>query len=546
MRTLLARIFAALTVTLWLCSVTPAQNPTTSSYLYLSEIENTIFGEMIKFWYLDTLNGTVHSNDTIAMQGLNGQPIFLDTVSTSAPIFMYFNGANPYFAYEPVFNAPRVALPEWADSIRARAAASGCFYTDINGFYAHRLVFNSQGWMLYRWPLGLPFADTVIAVGGVPNQQTIFVDGYLELKGLVRGTVTVGAHGSNDPQALGYHCIRLLDDVRYANSNPQTGEFDPFTTDMVQIVSEGDIVIGNTPENGRDNCGGMGYAQPDMRQKSIIITAAVVALGEGFTFEDQNDSYVWEYSTGYQGPSPDHRGDIILRGSLAQHRRGYVHRSNHGDTGYGKRFYYDTRFDTTWLPGSIPARHIPEFDPPQLDFGEITVYEIDTLEVVLRNEGGTYIDIQRATTGSTVFGVFAVDSMTLAPTDSFAFQVIFQPDNIGQFNDSLIIELYYGADLKVPLVGTGAALGVTPAPLPESYALQISPNPFNGQLRIQYGNSLNPADLSIRDIQGRVVESAHLESGSYTWTPAGLAGGIYFVTLQTEGSTICRKVVYLK
>jgi hypothetical protein len=328
-----------------------------SNFLYLTNIETTVFGEAIKFWYLDTLNGWVHSNDTIAMQGLNGQPIFLDHVSTTAPIFTYFNGANPYFAYPPMFNYREIQLPTTAEDVRNAAASSGTFFVDFNGYYAHRLVFSTTGWIMYRWPMGYPFSDTVVAVGGVPNWQAIFVDGYLELQGLVRGTVTVGAHGSHQTADTGYQCIRLMDDLRYASSSPYNGTFSPTITDMIGVISEGDIVIGNTPENGRDNCGmtGSWQSQTNMNRKSIIITGALVALGESFTFEDQNDTYFWEYSTGYQGPSPDHRGDIILHGAVTQYRRGYVHRSTHGDTGYGKHYYYDPRLNQTAPPYFIAA-----------------------------------------------------------------------------------------------------------------------------------------------------------------------------------------------
>ena len=66
----------------------------------------------------------------------------------------------------------------------------------------------------------------------------------------------------------------------------------------------------------------------------------MVALGESFTFEHQNDD--WE---AYQGPTPDERGIIHLVGAVTQKRRGYVHRSNHNSTGYGKEYHYDFRLD---------------------------------------------------------------------------------------------------------------------------------------------------------------------------------------------------------
>jgi len=268
-------------------------------------------------------------------------------------------------------------------------------------------------------------------------------------------------------------------------------------------------------------------------------------LGECFTFEDQNDAYVWEYSSGYVGPTPDERGDIILRGSLAQYRRGYVHRSNHSGTGYTKHYFYDSRLDSFWLPG-IKARHIAVFDPPELDFGPVAVGEAETLDVYLNDEGGTYIDIRAAHTRTPAFGVLPVDSTTLAPGDSITFQVRFCPPAVSPYLDTLTVELYYGADLKVPLSGSGTVLGVAPKSLPETYGLKVYPNPFNGQIRISYDRQDGLALLTIWDINGQLVESARFTGVSYTWKPEGLAGGTYFLGLTTAGQTVYRKVVYLK
>ncbi len=60
-----------------------------------------------------------------------------------------------------------------------------------------------------------------------------------------------------------------------------------------------------------------------------------------FQFErmnDVNDSYYCPVT-----PALDERGYIIVNGGIAQWRRGYIHRSNHGGTGYNKVFHYDQR-----------------------------------------------------------------------------------------------------------------------------------------------------------------------------------------------------------
>jgi len=324
-----------------------------SNFLYLTNLETTVFGEVIKFWSPDTLEGWVHSNDTIAIMQ---SPVFYDHVTTTAPIFWQGPGYNPIFVnYPPTFEYREIVLPEEATEIRNAASSSGLFFDDNFGQLAHRLVFYDQrGWVLYFWPMGEPFQDTVRASGPPPTWQAIFVDGYLELQGVVRGQVTVGAKGN--PAILGKNCIRLMDDIRYWFADPVNGSFNDTTggfTDILGIVSEGNITIGDTWANGRQN---------QVQGSSIIITAAMVALGESFSFEDQNEPdgvSPWEFWTSdYTCPIPpnsDERGDIFLWGGVTQYRRGYVHRSNHNGTGYDKEYHFDDRLEEMSPPFFIDA-----------------------------------------------------------------------------------------------------------------------------------------------------------------------------------------------
>ncbi len=341
-----------------------------ANFLYLTDIEMTIFGEVIKFWHEDTLDGWVHSNDTIAIME---NPVFYHKVTTTAPVFWIGPSYAPVFVnYDPIFEYREIYLPNVATEIRNAAAAGGTFFTSQNGQLASRLVFKGrQGWDLYQWGFGMPFDSTLspVASGSVPTWQAIFVDGYLELMGIVAGQVTVGAKGHPDPSPMfyGYHCIRLMDDVRYWFANPYNGDFDDTTDafqDILGIVSEGHIMIGNTWENGREN--GVGVEPWNWNRHSIVITAAMVALGESFSFEDQNEPpptpTIWEFYTGNYycpdppiGPSSDERGDIYLHGANTQKRRGYVHRSNHNGTGYGKQYKFDHRLNRMAPPYFLEA-----------------------------------------------------------------------------------------------------------------------------------------------------------------------------------------------
>lgn len=314
-------------------------------FMYLTNYETTIFGEKIRFFNGDTLWGRVHSNDQIAIMQ---SPVFYEKVSTTASNFEQGIGYNPIFYVDPLFNVPPVYFPTTLEDLRGGASSQGNFINNPGGLYQFRILFKgNDGATIYRWPLGTPFSDTVavpIAFYNVFDNTGIFVDGRLEMLGTdpvmrndmgVSGRVSVGASGD----------IWLLDNVRYVDSNRNTGVIDSSTTNMLGIMSEGDILIANTMENGRDN----GAPSTDPWRNDIIINGGIVALGESFSFEDQNDVITayggtlpfWYYSN---GPNPDERGQIHLWGQVSQTRRGYVHRSNHGGTGYLKDYHYDSRF----------------------------------------------------------------------------------------------------------------------------------------------------------------------------------------------------------
>lgn len=86
---------------------------------------------------------------------------------------------------------------------------------------------------------------------------------------------------------------------------------------------------------------------------------------------------------------------------------------------------------------------------------------------------------------------------------------------------------------------------------PSSFVLSAFPNPFNSALKIEYAlpNAQN-VNLCVFNVLGQKVETlvaSRRESGSHAiaWNPTG-AGGVYFVTLQTETTTKSQKVLYVR
>ncbi len=335
---------------------------TYASYMYLTNEEQTMFNEIIWFWTPDTLYGRVHSNSTI---GIKFAPQFHGPVSSTEDDFEEF-AASPWFAFEPQFNAPRVYFPSTAENLRAGAAGGGTFFHNNGGNWRSRLEARQGGWHLWQWEQGVPFDCTAVeneADISWGSNLAVFIEGDVELWGdWVTGACTVGCSG----------LMELLDNVTYSGVNPG-GYVSPMqplpeTQHILGLVSEGNIRIKDTWVNGRGNGAAEG-AWGNHDRKHIVITAAMVALGESFTFEHQNDfwnTYYWCDPNGDNANTPDERGTIWLRGAVTQMRRGYVHRSNCGGTGYAKDYLYDFRLE------SIP----PPFYLEAVDEGGSSLFDV--------------------------------------------------------------------------------------------------------------------------------------------------------------------------
>ncbi|MDP8229407.1 MAG: T9SS type A sorting domain-containing protein, partial [Candidatus Electryoneaceae bacterium] len=228
-----------------------------------------------------------------------------------------------------------------------------------------------NGYNFYRRPIGVEHGDTLFMTTPPIHNGMVFIDGQCEISGQMDG------NGNFDNGTV-YGRVTivsaddmwLIGDIRYEGSDRYTGHFGDTREEMERmphmlgLVSEGDIIIKDNAVNGREN--GAQYHENHINRHSIIITASLIALGESFTFEHHNDE--WDL---YQGPSPDERGTIHLRGSMTQIRKGFVHRSRHGGTGYAKDYLYDYRLERDGPPGFGPGEYpdVEYFYTDHLDLG---------------------------------------------------------------------------------------------------------------------------------------------------------------------------------
>ncbi len=312
----------------------PASRPFNhfSDYAYISNHETTIFNEIIWWWGNQYPGGPMHTNDEQSLFGYPAQ--LIDTVSTSMEFRRHPEAGPEELVFE---HWPVAVFPENLDILRDAAIEQGNFIDNDEGNLQTRLFAHNGQWHWHQWTQGTLFDSSAILESGQIDfslDQTIFVEGELELYGdSIQAIVSIGAGGN----------IRLMDNVMIDGVRPYHTYIHPSNPYFIGITSEQEILVADTYANGQGNGRGDGNNNPD--RVDIMITAALLALNEFFTFEHQNDSwddYIWCDPDGEHPDENDERGYIKIRGSLANFRRGYVHRANCGEQDMKKITYMTT------------------------------------------------------------------------------------------------------------------------------------------------------------------------------------------------------------
>ncbi|MDP8237685.1 MAG: T9SS type A sorting domain-containing protein [Candidatus Hatepunaea meridiana] len=318
----------------------------------------------------DTFNGDVHVNEYIYLR----YPVrFNGIVSTSQNRFIWQGVIRDsvHFRYDPLFNMPLGFMPRYAEEARRYAHPR---ISSQDGRYMTRVWLRDDCITIYQYEMGSEPPPLYGDLGDVYNVQTIhsfwrriFIDGQAEIYGRFNGNATIVT--SDD--------MWLVDDIWYIGTNRENGEGNAAFRNKLGLISEQDIIIKNNSYNGRNN-GYHRYGEHDIEHHSITITAALCALGGSFKIEQTN--FEWEP---YQGPSPDERGTIHLRGMLVQWRASPLHFRNHGGTGYTVDFQYDENLDI-FLPPFF-------YCPIQFIQGDIRYYTIKNLGIIAENAECCYL-----------------------------------------------------------------------------------------------------------------------------------------------------------
>ncbi len=359
----------------------------TAGLLYLSCFQTTEFDEPIPlFGASDSIYGNVNSNDYFYF---DSPANIFGYISTSQERFLFGRGMtldSLNLQHEPIFNMHPILLwPRTAEGLRANAH----WIDDGGGRYMTRVwMRGAAGIVTYQYELGAePPPLYGMAVDELQNVQrfqppawgAIFIDGQAEVYGEVYGNLTIGTAGN----------MWLVDDVWYGGARREDGWFiEGGMPHSLGLVSESNIIIKDNWYNGREN----GYGEYDADQidhHSITITAALAAMNQSLKFEHTNED--WE---AYQGPSPDERGIIHLRGSLVQRRAAPLHNDNHGGTGYTLDLHYDERFDhrpPPFFDFVVPMYIGGQYGILYIDYSVIVIEDVDCRGLTAGGWWGTEI-----------------------------------------------------------------------------------------------------------------------------------------------------------
>lgn len=180
-----------------------------------------------------------------------------------------------------------------------------------------------------------------------------------------------------------------------------------------------------------------------------------------------------------------------------------------------------------FLPPNVPQSDMDGlFRVTALDRFGLTIFEADSLPLT----DTTNMIIIPEFTGNIVFypglKVFVPGEGWRTVPSNFSIPTFFRTENI--------LRRWYNGE---GYLTTDVALVNSQ---PETYVLQVFPNPFNGSIKIIAPEN---SEISVYDIRGRLVEKL----SSHSWNPGNDTGsGIYIITVNNKEKVFTKGVVYLK
>jgi hypothetical protein len=331
-----------------------------ADYLYISSRErDSLRHVVINFWTPDTLDGKVHSNDTIHIQPeSNDAPLFMKRVTSYRNAFVPPGNHARYLAGKGY--AGKIIFPDQADEIRRYDGIRDLSWGTTNAHDSLTQLVLSGG-NIYMRRCGLyhfngtdslrcdpPTIDAGVCIP-IPSTGCIFVpgkvmlsasrgrgdinDGQFPERPTGQNFVSIGFAGqltiaSSDTMILGDNIIyqhSRPSNATYPNSPPPSLDS---CSDVLGLISERYIMVGRQVRD------------------TVYINAALAAVAGSISVQDI-------YWTGYpQNQNP--KQSLVIWGSLAQRNRGIVHTTDNPpgtERGFDEKdYHYDWRFKITPPP----------------------------------------------------------------------------------------------------------------------------------------------------------------------------------------------------
>lgn len=327
-----------------------------ADYLWLTNNEHdTSTGNRLFWWQADTLDGRVHSNDTLFISaGQDYGPVFYKKVSTQQadtwPARATYN-SNLVFRAGFFPRAPKIIFPDQADSVRRHARGECLIGTQatapIKQYYIRffdgntfRVLERNRGQAFdtaYNVP-GQGWQAPGVAIRRIPANGAIFVYGKLfvdapkniqgrgDLMGL-DGRVTIASSDT----------MIIQRSIYYACSD-STGRIPLNCDDVLGLISENWLLMSRF-------CGVPIYPN----RGALVVNAAIATLHGSMSVESID-------------LAPEFNS-LYIHGSIAQLRRGIIHRGSLG-SGHGfaqKDYIYDQRLALSPPPYFIPTGTFKEY-----------------------------------------------------------------------------------------------------------------------------------------------------------------------------------------
>ncbi len=321
-----------------------------ADYLYISNFEyDSLRRVEINFWSPDTLDGKVHSNDVIHIQG---SPVFKELVTSCSTYFEPINN-NAIFDVPPQLGAGPIDFPEQADEIRKFS-----YYHNWGTFAPDSLdsltELTFSGPTIYRRYCGPDtlHSDSIVCYPptiaeapqfAVPPNGAQFIFGKVWVK------ADRGGADINDPSFMsqGFEgkltiaasdTIIIVDNLVYKHARPNRSvPAQDSCEDVLGIIGEHYIMMGR-------RC-----------PRTLYVNAALAAINGSISVQD----IYWRWAPGWN----NEKQSLQIYGSLAQRYRGIVHTTDYPPDNpphlrgfIEKDYHYDKRFIENPPPYFLPTK----------------------------------------------------------------------------------------------------------------------------------------------------------------------------------------------